>query len=117
VTCARTTPTIEESEAMVVHTVLFKVKRGVARARVVRVMKRIGGLRRKIAGITGYRFGPYASPEGLNRGYTWGFCMTFKDAKSRDLYLPHPEHMKVVAEVLKILAGGVKGALAFDFEA
>jgi hypothetical protein len=43
--------------------------------------------------------------------------MNFKDAKSRDVYLPHPEHMKVVAEVLKILKGGVKGALAFDFEA
>ncbi len=102
---------------MVVHMVLFKVKPGVSRARLVRVMKLIGGLRKKLRGITDYCWGPYASPEGLNRGYTHAFCMNFKDAKSRDIYLPHPEHLKVVDEVLKILKGGVKGALAFDFEA
>ena len=102
---------------MVVHMVLFKVKPGVTRARLVRVMNLIGGLRKKLRGITYYCWGPYSSPEGLNRGYTHAFCMNFKDAKSRDVYLPHPEHMKVVAEVLKILKGGVKGALAFDFEA
>ena len=102
---------------MVVHMVLFKVKRGVSRARLVRVMKLIGDLRKKVAGITSYRWGPYSSPEGLNRGYTHGFCTTFKDAKSRDVYLTHAEHVKVVAEVLKILRGGVKGALAFDFVA
>ena len=102
---------------MGVHMVLFKVKRGVSRARLAKVMKLIGGLKAKLPGITSYRWGPYSSPEGLNRGYTHGFCMTFRDAKSRNRYLPHPEHMKVVAEVLEILKGGVKGALAFDFEA
>lgn len=102
---------------MIVHMVLFKVKRDVSRARLVRVMELIGGLKTKIRGITSYRWGAYSSPEGLNRGYTHGFCTTFKDAKSRDVYLTHDEHMKVVAEVLKILQGGVNGALAFDFEA
>ncbi len=102
---------------MIVHMVLFKVKRTVSRARLVRVMKLIGALRTKIAGITSYRWGPYSSPEGLNRGYTHGFCTTFKDARSRNVYLDHEEHQKVVVEVLKILKGGVKGALAFDFEA
>jgi len=102
---------------MIVHMVLFKVKRGVSRARVLRVMKLIGGLKTKIPGITSYRYGPYSSPEGLNRGYSWGFCTTFTDAKRRDVYLTHPEHVLVVAEVLKILQGGVKGALAFDFAA
>jgi hypothetical protein len=102
---------------MVVHMVLFKVKRGVSAARLRRVMRLIGALKQKVRGITSYRWGPYSSPEGLNRGYTVGFCTEFKDAKSRDVYLSHPEHVKVVAEVLKILEGGVKGALAFDFVA
>lgn len=102
---------------MIVHMVLFKVKRDVSRARLVRVMKLIGGLKRTIPGITSYRWGPYSSPEGLNRGYTHGFCTTFKDAKSRNVYLDHDAHQAVVVEVLKILQGGVKGALAFDFEA
>ena len=102
---------------MVVHMVLFKVKRGVTKSRIVRVMKLIGALKTKVSGITSYRWGAYSSPEGLNRGFNYGFCTTFKDAKSRNVYLTHPEHMKVVEEVLKILQGGVKGALAFDFEA
>jgi hypothetical protein len=102
---------------MIVHMVLFKVKRGVSAARLRRVMSLIGGLRRKLPGITSYRHGPYSSPEGLHRGYTHGFCMTFKDARSRNDYLDHDEHQAVVVEVLKILRGGVKGALAFDFEA
>jgi hypothetical protein len=49
---------------MVVHTVLFKVRPGVSRARLVRVMNSIGGLKKKLPGITYYRRGPYPSPEG-----------------------------------------------------
>ncbi|HUR28216.1 MAG TPA: Dabb family protein, partial [Planctomycetota bacterium] len=64
-----------------------------------------------------YSWGAYASPEGMQRGYTHGFCMTFADAKSRDAYLPHPLHEKVKAEVLAILEGGIDGVLAFDYEA
>jgi len=102
---------------MIVHMVLFKVKRGVSKARIASVMAAIGALRRRIPGITGFRWGPYSSPEGLHRGYTHGFCMTFKDRKARDAYLPHPEHEKVKAKGLAILRGGVGGVLAFDFEA
>lgn len=103
--------------AMVVHMVLFKVKRGVSRARLERVMKLIGGLKRKIPGITSYRWGRDNSPEGIARGYDVGFCTTFRDARARDVYVDHPAHAKVVTEIVKILQGGVKGALAFDFEA
>ncbi len=37
--------------------------------------------------------------------------MTFTDAAARDAYLPHPEHQRVVAEMLAPIVADV---LAFD---
>ena len=55
---------------------------------------------------------------GVDAGVPAGTVVgSFKDAGSRDVYLDHDAHQAVVVEVLKILQGGVKGALAFDFEA
>jgi len=102
---------------MIVHMVLLKVKKSVSAAKIARVMKLVGEMRRKTPGITGYTWGRYASPEGLNQGFTHGFCMTFKDARSRDAYLPHPAHDIVKAKVLEILDGDVRGVIAFDYEA
>jgi hypothetical protein len=93
------------------------VRRDVAAAEVERVFAAIGALRSEIPGILSYSWGAYASPEGLQRGYTHGFCMTFADSRSRDEYLPHPRHELVKARVLAILDGGVEGALAFDYAA
>ena len=101
---------------MIVHVVLLKVRRNVPAADVASVFESIGALRAAIPGITSYAWGPYQSPEGLNRGFTHGFTMTFTDAAARDAYLPHPKHEVVKARVLAILDGGIDGVLAFDFE-
>ncbi len=101
---------------MITHVVLLKVRRDVPKADVAKVFAEIGALKSRIPGITSYAWGPYSSPEGLNRGYTHGLCMTFNDAKARDTYLPHPEHEVVKGHVVEILEGGVAGVLAFDFE-
>ena len=101
---------------MIHHLVLLKVKKNVPKAQVDQVFAEIGGLRKKIPGISSFAWGPYSSPEGLNKGFTHGFAMTFTDAKARDAYLPHPEHEQVKALVLAILDGGLDAALAFDFE-
>lgn len=101
---------------MITHMVLFKLRRDVPQAEIDGIFADLAGLRRSIRGITSFAGGPYASPEGLQRGYTHGFCMTFESAAARDAYLPHPAHEQVKARVLKALEGGVAGALAFDFE-
>jgi hypothetical protein len=101
---------------MITHMVLLKVRRDMPRPKVEAVFAAVGGLQQKIAGIRSYSWGPYSSPEGLHRGYTHGFCMTFTDSAARDAYLPHPEHEQVKAQVLEILDGGVNGVLAFDYE-
>ena len=71
----------------------------------------------KVPGLLSFAGGPYSSPEGLNKGYSHAFHMTFADAEARDAYLPHPEHEKVKRVALAQLAGGIDGVVAFDFEA
>jgi hypothetical protein len=102
---------------MIVHMVLLKIRPDVPPKQVAEVLGAVGALKAKLPGITSYSWGPYDSPEGFNKGYTHGFCMTFADAKSRDAYLPHPEHEKVKALLMGLLAGGLDGAVAFDYAA
>jgi hypothetical protein len=102
---------------MIVHMVILRVRKNVPSAEIERVFGAIGALQGEIPGILSYTWGPYASPEGMNRGYTHGFCMMFTDAQSRDVYLPHPKHERVKALVLAILEGGLDGVLAFDYAA
>lgn len=102
---------------MIYHMVLFKIRKGVPKKEIDQVFEELAGLKSKIPGLLSFAGGPYSSPEGMNKGWTHGFCMTFTDAKSRDVYLPHPQHEIVKAKVLKILEGGLDGVTAFDFEA
>ena len=102
---------------MIHHLVLLRFRQDAKKADVQRLFAELAGLQQKIPGILSFAGGPYSSPEGFNKGYTHGFAMVFKDARSRDGYLPHPEHEKVKAKILAVLEGGLDGAVAFDFEA
>jgi hypothetical protein len=46
----------------------------------------------EIPGIQLFLHGPNISPEGLGKGLTHAFIMTFESAAARDVYLPHPLH-------------------------
>ena len=100
---------------MITHVVLLKIRKDVSKDQVAKVFEALAGLQKKIPGILSFSGGAYTSPEGLNRGFTHGFVMTFKDAASRDVYLPHPDHEVVKAIVLKVLDGGLDGVVAFDY--
>ena len=69
-----------------------------------------------IPGVLTFEAGKYSSPEGLNRGYTWGFTMVIADAASRDAYLIHPAHFVAAAKVVAVCEGGVNDVFAFDYE-
>lgn len=101
---------------MIQHLVLLKIRRDTPAAKVKSIFELIGGMRAHCPGLRSYQHGPYSSPEGLNKGFTHGFAMSFDTAKSRDEYLVHPEHEKVKAAVLQVLDGGLDGVIAFDFE-
>ena len=102
---------------MIHHLVLLKIKKTVTPAQTAKAFADLAGLKAKIPGLLSFAGGPYSSPEGLNQGYTHGFSMTFRDAKARDVYLPHPAHEIVKETILPLLEGGLAGVVAFDFEA
>lgn len=100
---------------MITHAVLLRVKKTTPKNEVDRVFKELAGLKGKIPGLLTFSGGPYSSPEGMNKGFTHGFVMTFTDEAARDVYLPHPEHEKVKKIVLAVLEGGLDGVVAFDY--
>ena len=66
----------------------------------------------KVPGLLDMEHGPYQSDEGLDKGFTHGFIMTFDSLESRDAYLPHPVHEKVKEFVVPKL----EDVMVFDFE-
>ena len=90
--------------------VKFKIPGG--EAKIGPLFAALAELPKRIPGILHFSGGPYASPEGLNQGFTHGFLFTFESAGARDRYLSHPEHQKLVQEFIPFL----ESVLAFDFE-
>jgi len=64
--------------------------------------------------MTSFEYGVNNSPENLNKGFTHVYLLTFKNAQSRDNYLPHPEHKKF-GELLGKL-GVLEEPFVVDFE-
>src|SRR5437867_12471144 len=94
------------------HMVMVKLKAPAGTAKIEPLFAALAQLPKHIPGILHFSGGPYASPEGLNQGFTHGFLFTFESAKARDTYLTHPAHEQVLHDYLPI----VENVLAFDFE-
>ena len=78
------------------HVVLFKFKDDVPKAKIKEIEKAFGELPDKISVIEDYEWGLNNSPEGLNKGLTHCFLITFRSEEDRDVYLPHPDHQAFV---------------------
>src|SRR6266545_6596674 len=94
------------------HVALLKFKGGTTEEQIQKTFDELMDLSESVPGIEDYVAGPNNSPEGLNKGFTHGFVMTFTDTAARDAYLPHPEHEKLRASVMPL----VDDVLIFDFE-
>ena len=88
------------------HVVLFKFKEGTSAADIKKVEDAFAALPGKIPQIKDFEFGTNNSPEGLDKGFTHCFFLTFDDEAGRDIYLPHPDHKKF-GEVLTPHLGDV----------
>jgi hypothetical protein len=102
---------------MVKHCVLFKLRPGASKAAVDACLEDLARLVGRISGLLDFAGGPDTFPETRNRGYTYGFVMTFDTAASRDAYVPHPDHRRVAEALLQLVDGGLEGTLVMDFEA
>lgn len=98
------------------HAVFVKFRPEVGQREIADVMADLAALRRKLPGLLDFSWGANASPEGLNRGFTHGFVMTFANAQARDEYLPHPDHEAVKEKILPLLDGGFDAVLVLDWE-
>ena len=74
------------------HVVLFSFKKDSPEAKIREIEAAFMELPNKIPGILHMEWGLNNSPEGLNKGLTHCFTLTFDSAEARDAYLPHPEH-------------------------
>ncbi|MFK7813921.1 MAG: Dabb family protein [Maribacter sp.] len=87
-----TTETIMSQDSLLRHVVLFKFKDGTAKEDIKKVEEAFSALPSKIPQIVGYEWGLNNSPEGLEKGFTHCFFLTFNSEEDRATYLPHPDH-------------------------
>jgi hypothetical protein len=85
-------PVTAEETKKLRHVVLFKFKDDAEPAAVEKAIEAFAALPDKIPQIKEFEWGTNNSPEGLNKGLTHCFLLTFDSEEGRDIYLPHPDH-------------------------
>lgn len=74
------------------HVVLFGFNPELTAAQIAEIEEAFTKLPQQISEIKGYEWGTDCSPEGLQKGQTHCFFLTFHSEKDRDAYLIHPAH-------------------------
>ena len=88
------------ADGPVYHVVHFKFKADAKKDDIEKVVTAFAGLKTKIPTIQDFQHGTNSSPEGLSKGFTHCWIVTFKNTADRDAYLIDPAH-KAFVEVLK----------------
>ncbi|MDZ7719084.1 MAG: Dabb family protein [Balneolaceae bacterium] len=91
---------VQEMSEQLRHVVLFKFKDSATEADIKEVEEAFLALPSKIETIKDFEWGLNNSPEGLNKGFTHCFLLTFDSEEGRATYLPHPAH-KEFGEILQ----------------
>ena len=93
------------------HIVLFKFKATSEAVDIQKIENAFIALPTKIKEIKDFEWGLNNSPEGLDKGFTHCFLVTFESEADRATYLPHPDHLAFVA----LLDGLVEDVLVLDY--
>lgn len=93
------------------HVVMFKFNEDADPAEIKKVEEAFAALPNKIPEISFFEWGINNSPEGLNKGFTHCFFMSFDSDEARQRYLPHPDHKAFVA----MLGPLVEDAMVMDY--
>jgi len=102
---------IEKKSGQLRHVVLFKFKEGTSPADIKKVEAAFVALPSKIAEIKDFEWGLNNSPEGLDKGFTHCFFLTFDSEEGRAVYLPHPAHKAFG----KVLGPHLEDVLVLDY--
>jgi hypothetical protein len=82
----------KESYGLLRHVVSFKFKDDAPQDKIDAAIEAFANLEKEIPFIVDFEWGTNNSPEPHSQGFTHCFILTFKSAKDRDAYLPHPAH-------------------------
>jgi hypothetical protein len=96
---------------MLEHVVLFKVRSGTASDLLARMADGIRGLKEYVPVVVDLTFGANVTDRG--QGFTHGLVVRLNSREDLDLYLEHPEHVRVVSEDVRPI---VEDVLAVDYE-
>lgn len=106
-----TMDTKKQADKLLRHVVLFKFKPGTSKEDIAKVEAAFSALPSKIPQIVGYEWGLNNSPEGLDKGFTHCFFLTFHSEEDRAIYLPHPDHKAFGA----VLTPHLEDAVVVDY--
>lgn len=81
------------------HLVLLKFKADTAPAQLQGIETAFAALQSKISAVQSLEWGTNNSPEGLAKGFTHCFNLTFADEAARAAYLPHHDHLAFVEQL------------------
>lgn len=95
---------------MVEHIVLFKWKDTATPKQIKAVMEGLNGLKDKIPGIVDLSCGKNFTDRG--QGFEYGLVVRFRDRAALEAYQPHPEHQKIVQNLIQPILAGI---LAVDY--
>lgn len=102
---------------MINHIVVFKFKNNLAESDIYSAVTQFADLKKIIPSIKSFSFGKNCSPEQLNKGFTHAFIMKFDDAQGRNVYLEHPEHKRIAADIIiPLLEYGLDSVVVIDYE-
>ena len=93
------------------HVVLFKFKESSTAEDIQRVESAFAALPEQISAIKDFEWGTNNSPEGLDKGFTHCFLVTFDSEEDRATYLPHPDHKAFV----DVLSPHLEDVLVVDY--
>ena len=86
------------------HVVSFKFAAEATDAQIDALIAAFADLQNKIPEVQSFEWGINNSPEGLDKGLTHCFILTFKNEADRDVYLPHPAHKAFIKDHGSIVA-------------
>lgn len=96
-------PESDNAERLLRHVVMFKFKEDATQEQIGEIEQAFAALPSQIDTIHDFEWGTNNSPEGLEKGFTHCFLVTFRDEEGRTAYLPHEAHQAFVAKLRPIL--------------
>ena len=97
---------------MIRHLLLLQFNQSAGQNRIDAMFNQFVDLKSTIDGIESIEYGANQNPEKLNKNFTHAVVVTFSDLSARDRYLVHPDHKKLEAVLLSLLAD----LIVFDLE-